>query len=801
MRVRSGGNRSVLGLLIVAGLTLSGGVVQAQEPPYDPAVDVQLFEYNPGPRNFMSVMDGSLAAAKQYSIDFLLTFLTDPFVIYDVDENQDAIDEVRTDVVKSMFAGQLVGAYGLTKDLQLGVSLPLVFSMSGDGLDPSTGRMSSGGLQATGLGDLHVQAKGRIMRNDALSAVWFGGISAPTSFGAGGNDFLGDDLPSVRGGAGAHWRDSSGKFTVGGSASLILRKPRKIYAAEVGQQLAYGVGASYRAADSVDLIAETFGRTSLSFNDLDSSPLEVGGGVRVKVGKAISVLVGGGAGVVSGIGSPGMRMVASVGYAPDLGDTDQDGIPNMQDGCPLLPEDMDDFEDSDGCPDNDNDGDMREDSVDKCPVDKEDIDGFEDEDGCPEPDNDGDNILDADDRCPLDKEDGKAPYDKDGCPADKRDSDDDGVSDAMDRCPDDFEDADEFEDWDGCPEEDNDNDGLADDDDQCPLCPEDKDGFNDEDGCPDVDNDKDGVPDSADQCPNEAESFNGKNDEDGCPDGGSVAVLDGNRLQVNSPINFSRHNTLRDKRVIRQVAGVMKAHSDVLRWRIVVAAVRKGGDDATRAASQAQAQALKDELVASGIGADAIEAMGAVSDNPIVAIAVLERAEEGPELLCPASAQVQPRPKPETPAPAPAMPAEPAKPAAPAAAPAPAAPAPAAPAAVPDAFSAYSGVVKDIRLKRNKAKLIKSSNKTLEKIAALMKDNASVVVEIVAHTDSRKGPEKSLQITTEQAKVVADALAGMGVDRSRITAVGRGMDEPIDDNKKSKGRQANRRVELHFSVK
>jgi outer membrane protein OmpA-like peptidoglycan-associated protein len=75
------------------------------------------------------------------------------------------------------------------------------------------------------------------------------------------------------------------------------------------------------------------------------------------------------------------------------------------------PEDMDKFEDEDGCPDLDNDKDGLSDKVDQCPNEPEDKDGFEDDDGCPDLDNDHDTFLDKDDKCPL--EFGVAP---DGCP-------------------------------------------------------------------------------------------------------------------------------------------------------------------------------------------------------------------------------------------------------------------------------------------------------------------------------------------------------------------------------------------------
>jgi len=111
---------------------------------------------------------------------------------------------------------------------------------------------------------------------------------------------------------------------------------------------------------------------------------------------------------------------------------------------------MDGFEDTDGCPDPDNDGDgicdpwvtekKQADTykatcrlTDKCPTIREDADNFEDEDGCPDPDNDKDQICDpwvaekkqADtykstcrltDKCPLEPETVNGDDDDDGCP-------------------------------------------------------------------------------------------------------------------------------------------------------------------------------------------------------------------------------------------------------------------------------------------------------------------------------------------------------------------------------------------------
>ncbi len=62
----------------------------------------------------------------------------------------------------------------------------------------------------------------------------------------------------------------------------------------------------------------------------------------------------------------------------------------------------------------DHDGGSDEDDM--CPEDAEDVDGFEDGDGCPDPDNDHDGILDVDDLAPNDPETYNGVDDEDGVP-------------------------------------------------------------------------------------------------------------------------------------------------------------------------------------------------------------------------------------------------------------------------------------------------------------------------------------------------------------------------------------------------
>lgn len=108
------------------------------------------------------------------------------------------------------------------------------------------------------------------------------------------------------------------------------------------------------------------------------------------------------------------------------GDRDGDGVPDRDDSCPDDPEDFDGFQDTDGCPDKDNDLDGIPDEQDKCPN----VKGPIENEGCPIIDTDGDGIPDKEDRCPNEF----GPKANQGCPITDRDQD--GIPDNEDKCPD-----------------------------------------------------------------------------------------------------------------------------------------------------------------------------------------------------------------------------------------------------------------------------------------------------------------------------------------------------------------------------
>ena len=161
---------------------------------------------------------------------------------------------------------------------------------------------------------------------------------------------------------------------------------------------------------------------------------------RVKPAMMILVMVAGAcAGAVTGRPSvdrhPGMGAQEASHARPV--DQDDDTVPDGSDSCPEDPEDLDGHMDEDGCPDcdhdvewimcfydgaggscprateNDHDGDGIWNDHDACSGIPEDLDAFEDEDGCPEPDNDFDCLFDESDKCPNTP----GPVSSGGCPA------------------------------------------------------------------------------------------------------------------------------------------------------------------------------------------------------------------------------------------------------------------------------------------------------------------------------------------------------------------------------------------------
>ena len=336
---------------------------------------------------------------------------------------------------------------------------------------------------------------------------------------------------------------------------------------------------------------------------------------------------GGGFGLNPGLGSPDFRVFAGLQIAPSFDplalDRDNDGIPNRYDECINIPEDLDQFEDRDGCPDEDNDKDNVLDIDDGCPNSPEDYDDFEDVDGCPDVDNDDDGVVDTADACPMVPEDPDGFQDLDGCP--DEDNDGDRILDPVDACPNAAETVNGFEDADGCPDEkpfvDADGDGFQDDVDGCPFDAEDFDTWQDEDGCPDTDNDLDGIFDTVDQCPFDPETVNQYLDEDGCPDDApSRVIVQQERIVITEKVFFQYGKaTIRSMShsLLDEVATVINDNPRLKLIQVEGHTDSDGSEQFNLKLSQARADAVMAYLVEQGVESSRLQSKGFGESLPI----------------------------------------------------------------------------------------------------------------------------------------------------------------------------------------
>ncbi len=539
VRARRGFRHAALFAAVgVVGLGF-GGSARAQGLSHAP-IDLQIFRPAMDSKGFITLNSSAVLGQFDTSFGLVTTYARKPLSL-----SGPPVGGQKTGFsVDNIVTPSLQGAIGFTKlqhlGLELGVIIPLtVLSGSGTPSSPAVDVNQPNTAQnytftKQGLGDIELHPKIRFLNatRGGLGLAVIPSVILPTGDK---NAFLGEGktifqptvvvdteagyLGRFRAGINAGMRIRGGTSTFTDDPAsyqrLYLGMPSNTNAGiQVGNEVIGGLGLSYGIVpQKFDVVGEVYGLYGLNSKKIDAGIVgaklgptaEAIAGIKLYLARNSFFEIGGGWRVVQGYGGGAPRAFIGFIFEPSIGDRDGDGY---------------------------------KDDVDQCPDDPEDFDDFEDEDGCPDPDNDKDGILDVDDKCPNDPETKNGYQDADGCPDNANlDRDGDGIPDDVDKCPDDPEDKDNFEDADGCPDPDNDKDGILDVNDLCPNDPEDKDGFEDADGCPDPDNDKDRILDVNDKCPNEPETYNGFEDEDGCPDKGRVIIRKG-KLEILDKIYF-----------------------------------------------------------------------------------------------------------------------------------------------------------------------------------------------------------------------------------------------------------------------
>jgi len=96
------------------------------------------------------------------------------------------------------------------------------------------------------------------------------------------------------------------------------------------------------------------------------------------------------------------------------------------------------------------------------------------------------------------------------------------------------------------------------------------------------------------------------------------------------------------------------------------------------------------------------------------------------------------------------------------------------------------------------AKLLATSNASLNEISKILLEDQDLKLDISGHTDNTGKADKNQVLSESRAKSVYDYLLKKGVDEARLRSTGLGQDQPIADNKTAAGRSKNRRVEMQL---
>jgi outer membrane protein OmpA-like peptidoglycan-associated protein len=364
--------RFVAALLAAGFALLMAGPLRAQPAPREP-IDGERFKPSVTHDGFVTTEGSGLRpSADPWEFGFFANYAINPLVVI----NQD--DEIADRFISGRLGMDAIASVTIIDMLAIGVDIPFFVAQTGDD-DPDIG----------GLGDIRIVPKVQLF--DDRDLFGFGIVAelrVPTHVG----DFSGGArnvvfAPRLI----ADHRFGGSGFRLGANAGVALREATQFVNVDAGSEFVYAGAAEYRFGGwegIVALGAEADGGVGLTSVSFEEIPLEARIYTKVNPTPEWEIVGGPSVGIVPGYGIPTFRIFAGVRYRPTNNDRDGDGIPDDEDQCPDVPEDRDGFEDSDGCPESNEEKDDDRDGVpnvaDLCPDQKETINGIQDEDGCPD---------------------------------------------------------------------------------------------------------------------------------------------------------------------------------------------------------------------------------------------------------------------------------------------------------------------------------------------------------------------------------------------------------------------------------
>jgi len=564
--------------LLATTLAVTGSSASAQE-----RADYVVEQFEPLPNqgtNILNIGKSEVIRHLMPSFGLVFHFQDDPYqVVFESNEEQ-----IHQRLIDYAIKGEVWAAIGLFDYVDIGLVMPVILSQAaGDPEDTSPGAPQFAEISSFTTADLRIVPKLKILDSKDFSGFGLAfllPISLPTgdsdAYASEGNVRIEPRL--------AFDYSTEGGFAIAANVAFQPRGTRKVLNFENTDAFKWGLGLEIPLVEDLSLIGSLFGTVAVGADEGASrtAPIEALGGVQWWFAKDWIGNIGAGSGLTNGVGAPDFRAFLTIGYTPRSGkdlDADDDGILDDVDKCPLEPEDLDGFEDDDGCPDIDNDKDGVLDVADgsadstgygKCRNNPEDKDGFQDEDGCPDPDNDQDGILDTAD----------------------------GAIDGS---------------------------GFG----ACRNDPEDKDLFQDDDGCPDPDNDGDKVLDVADgdkdetgygKCRDEPETVNEWKDEDGCRDIKPKAVLTETGIQILEKVYFDFNKATIQNRsypLLDEVVRILTENPQVNLIRVEGHTDNVGTRVYNAGLSDRRAKSIQKYLFSKGVAANRLIAKGYGFDFPI----------------------------------------------------------------------------------------------------------------------------------------------------------------------------------------
>jgi len=128
----------------------------------------------------------------------------------------------------------------------------------------------------------------------------------------------------------------------------------------------------------------------------------------------------------------------------------------------------------------------------------------------------------------------------------------------------------------------------------------------------------------------------------------------------------------------------------------------------------------------------------------------------------------------------------------------------------PKSFEGKSEITRDIILtpkgqtirlehllfEQRKSEIDPQSFEELDEIAALLKENSKMVVQLEGHTDNAGNAKANMDLSEERVEAVKKYLVSKGVDKARVKTKAFGGTQPLSKLKTAEARNLNRRVEM-----